>query len=286
MTNQTKKPVRRITAPDLIRMKTQGEAITMVTAYDYHSARLADSAGIDSLLIGDSLGMTMLGYDSTLPVTMDDMVYATKIVARTAKRALVVADLPFMSYQISVKEGMHNAARLVQEGGAQMVKLETATPHVLKLIKRLTEAGIPVMSHLGLTPQSVNAFGGFKGQGKTTSAAQILIEEARAVQEAGAAAVVLECIPSELAQLITQELHIPTIGIGAGHDCDGQVQVFQDLMGFGTFKPKHAKAFCDAETIFTQALQDYAQGCKARSFPTEVESTYFDDATRADLVIE
>lgn len=286
MTDQKNKPVRRVTAPDLARMKAQGEPITMLTAYDFHSARLADNAGVDTLLVGDSLGMTMLGYDSTLPVTMDDMVYATKIVARTAKRALVVGDLPFMSYQISVKEGMANAARLIKEGGAQMVKLETATDNTLKLISRLAEAGIPVMAHLGLTPQSVNSFGGYKTQGKTTSAAQVLIEEAKAVQDAGASALVLECIPSELAKVISETLYIPTIGIGAGPSCDGQVQVFHDLLGFGTFKPKHAKAFCDAETIFSAAIQEYITDCKSSEFPTQTESTYFDEATRAEFGLE
>lgn len=270
----TQAVLRRKTVNDFARMKREHEPIVMCTAYDFHSARLVDEAGIDSILVGDSLGMTMLGYDSTVPVTIDDMVLFTSIVARASKHAFLVADMPFMSYHISLEQAMLNAGRLVQEAGAQAVKIEGATPLTLKIIESLVGAGIPVVAHLGLTPQSINTLGGYKTQARDEAEAEKLLHDAGAVQSAGACAVVLECIPAELAARVTHALEIPTIGIGAGVDCDGQVQVFHDLMGFGTFKPKHAKRFAHAEEIFSEALQSYSQETKAHAFPTEEQTTH------------
>lgn len=248
----------------------------MCTAYDFHSARLAHAAGVDMLLVGDSLGMTMLGYDSTLPVTMDDMVRATQSVVRGAQGAFVVTDMPFMSYQSSFEEGMRNAGRLIKEGGAQAVKVEGATDDTLSLVEALVGAGIPVVAHLGLTPQSVNAFGGYGVQAKEARAATKLLLEARSVEGAGACAVVLECIPAELAVKVTEMLNIPTIGIGAGVGCNGEVQVFHDILGFGDFKPRHAKRFADAESYFTQALSDFVEQTRAGQFPDESNTTHVD----------
>ena len=221
--------------------KLKGDKITMLTAYDYSTAKLMDNAGINGILIGDSLGMTMLGYEDTLSVTMEDMIHHTACVARGAKNALVVADMPFMSYQVSVEEAVRNAGRLMKEGRAQAVKLEGGAS-VCKQIKAITEASIPVMAHLGLTPQSVNAFGGFKVQGKSLEAARTLIEDAKRVEEAGAFSVVLECVPAALAKIITETISIPTIGIGAGAGCDGQILVYQDMLGmYSDFTPQFVK---------------------------------------------
>lgn len=270
----TQSAIRRNTVNDFARMKRNHEPITMCTAYDFHSARLVDQAGIDSILVGDSLGMTMLGYDSTVPVTMDDMALFTSIVTRSTQHAFVVADMPFMSYHISLKDALKNARRLVQDAGAQAVKIEGATLLTLEIIEALVAAGIPVVAHLGLTPQSINTLGGYKTQGRGDEAASRLKEEALAVQEAGACAVVLECIPVELAEKISAELNIPTIGIGAGIACDGQVQVFHDLLGFGTFKPKHARHYAEAEQTFHDALTAYNADVKGRAFPTEDQTTH------------
>lgn len=266
--------VRRNTVQLFAQKKRDHEPIVMCTAYDFHSARLVDEAGIDTILVGDSLGMTMLGYDSTVPVTMDDMVYFTRIVKRATKRSFIVVDMPFMSYQVSVKGALRNAARLVQEAGAQAVKIEGATEQTLDIIKCLVDNGIPVVAHLGLTPQSINTLGSYKTQAKEETEAVKLVLDAKAVQDAGACAVVLECIPAELAKTVTENLAIPTIGIGAGLDCDGQVQVFHDVMGFGTFKPKHAENFAHAEQIFHEALVQYRDTVKDRTFPTEAQTTH------------
>lgn len=266
--------MRRKTVNDLARMKREHEPIVMCTAYDFHSARLVDESGIDSILVGDSLGMTMLGYDSTVPVTIDDMVYFTRIVSRASKRAFLVADMPFMSYHTSKEQAMTNAGRLIQEAGAQAVKIEGATPLTLDVTASLVAAGIPVVAHLGLTPQSINTLGGYSTQARDEAAAAQLLADAHAVEDAGACAVVLECIPAELALRVTNELHIPTIGIGAGISCDGQVQVFHDVLGFGTFKPKHAKRFAHAEEAFGEALRTYGTETKSRTFPTEEQTTH------------
>lgn len=268
--------LKKVTAPDFQKLKDAEERIVMCTAYDFHSARLADEAGVDTLLVGDSMGMTIMGYDSTIPVTMEDILFATRIVSRAAKRAFVVADLPFMSYHISSKHAMENAARLIQEGGAQAVKLEGATKRTLKVIKRLSEDGIPVVGHLGLTPQQITALGGYSVQGKSVEAAEKLIADALEVERMGAIAVVLELIPAELAEIITQRLSIPTIGIGAGINCSGEVQVFHDIMGFGSFRPRHARAFVDAEALLSEGLKTFVAEVKEGAFPTEGQTAHID----------
>ena len=251
------------------KMKNEGTKISMLTAYDYSTAKLVDEAGINSILVGDSLGMVMLGYEDTLSVTMEDMIHHTAAVARGAKNALVVGDMPFMSYEVSVEQAVINAGRLMKEGRANAVKLEGGV-RVAEQIKAITKAGIPVCAHIGLTPQSVNAFGGFKVQGKTAEAAQQMVEDALAVQEAGAFAVELECVPAKLAAIISEKLDIPTIGIGAGAGCDGQVLVYQDMLAlFSDFKPKFVKHFANAGEMMVQAFKDYDQEVKAGTYPTE-----------------
>lgn len=262
----------RVTTSDLQRAKNV-RPITMCTAYDYHSARLVDGAGIDTILVGDSLGMTMLGYDSTVPVTMEDVLTFTRIVTRSTHHAFVIADMPFMSYRLSHEKSLENATRLMQEGGAQAVKFEGAGPRITTLVTALKEGGIPVVAHLGLTPQSVNVFGGYKVQGKTDAAAAQLLADAHALEDAGAIMLVLECIPAALAERVTRELSIPTIGIGAGPACDGQVQVFHDLMGYGTFTPRHAKNYAHAEETFARALATYKEEVEAGQFPTQEQSS-------------
>lgn len=266
----------RVTALTLRTLKQEKKRIVMCTAYDYHGARIVDSAGVDSILVGDSLGMTMLGHSSTLPVTMDDMVSATAAVTRGADRPFIVADMPFMSYQHSYKEGMVNAGRLIKEGGAHAVKVEGATEDTLSLIDGLVGAGIPVVAHLGLTPQSVHALGGYSVQAKEVRAASRLMFEARAVEAAGACAVVLECIPAELARRISSLVKIPTIGIGAGAGCDGEVQVFHDVLGFGSFKPRHTKRYLEAEQLMSEALTHYVTDVRTGEFPGEEQTTHVD----------
>ncbi|WP_424899117.1 3-methyl-2-oxobutanoate hydroxymethyltransferase [Trichococcus sp.] len=261
--------------------KQKNERLTMLTAYDYSTAKLIDAAGIDSVLVGDSLGMVMLGYEDTLSVTMEDMIHHTKAVARGVKDALVVSDLPFMSYQTSVYDAVSNAGRLIKEGRAQAVKLEGGI-EVCPQIKAIVEASIPVMAHLGLTPQSVNAFGGFKVQGKDEEAARSLIEQAKAVEAAGAFAVVLECIPAKLADLITKSISIPTIGIGAGNGCDGQVLVYQDMLGlYSDFTPKFVKRYAEIGPQMQTAIKGYISEVKSGAFPA-VEHTF----ALSDAVIE
>ncbi len=264
------------TAATIIGQKQSGEKITMLTAYDYTTACIADGCGINSILVGDSLGMVMLGYDTTLPVTMEDMLHHTKAVSRGAKNAFVVADMPFMSYQTSVYDAVTNAGRLIKEGGAQAVKLEGGA-EVCEQIKAIVDSSIPVVGHLGLTPQSVNAFGGFKVQGKDYERAKRLIEDALKIQRAGACAVVLECIPAELAAIITEQLMIPTIGIGAGAHCDGQVLVYQDMLGLTQgHTPKFAKQFADVGALMRQGIAEYIEQTRASAFPAE-EHTYSSD---------
>ena len=272
-----------ITIRKLAAMKRAGEKIPMVTAYDYTAARIAAAAGIPILLVGDSLGMVVLGHDSTIPVTMDDMVRHTQMVRRGSAPALVVADLPFLAYQIDASHALRNAGRLLQEGGAHTVKLEGGVA-VADSVRRIVDAGIPVMGHIGLTPQSVNALGGYRVQGRTKAAAQRLLNDARALQDAGAYAVVLECVPAPLARLITQRLDIPTIGIGAGPDCDGQVQVFHDLLGlFSDFVPQHARRYANLADDIGAAFRQYAADVRRGAFPSAAESFTMNENLLSDL---
>ncbi len=255
------------TVATLQQQKLDGDKITMLTAYDYSTAKLVDECGVNTILVGDSLGMVMLGYEDTLSVTMEDMIHHTAAVTRGAKNALVVGDMPFMSYQTSVYDAVVNAGRLMKEGRCQAVKLEGGAS-VCPQIKAITEASIPVVAHIGLTPQSVNAFGGFKVQGKSEADARRLIEEAKAVEAAGAFAIVLECIPAKLAKLITESVSIPTIGIGAGADCDGQVLVYQDMLAlFSDFKPKFVKHFANAGEVMKRGFTEYIKEVKEGTFP-------------------
>ena len=275
--------VKRVTVLNIQEMKRNGERIPMITAYDYPTARLVDEAGIPMILVGDSLGMAVLGYDSTLPVTMEDMLHHIKAVARGAQRALIVGDMPFMSYQTDVPTAIRNAGRLLQEGGAQTVKLEGGVA-VAETVRRIVECGIPVMGHIGLTPQSVNQLGGYKVQGKTPKAAARLLRDAQALEEAGAFAVVLETVPAPLGRLISQRLSIPTIGIGAGVDCDGQVQVVHDMLGlFTDFLPRHAKRYALLADATREAVGRYAQEVREGTFPTEKESFSMDESVLAEL---
>ena len=275
----------RVTARHITQMKAKGEKIPMITAYDYTSARLADEAGVPLLLVGDSLGMVVLGYDSTIPVTMEDMLHHIKAVSRGAKNAHVVGDLPFMTYHVDASQALTNAGRLVQEGGAQSVKLEGGET-VAKTVHRIVECGIPVMGHIGLTPQSANALGGYRVQGRGRKEAVQLVKDACALEESGAYAVVLELVPAPLARLISQRLTIPTIGIGAGPHCDGQVQVLHDMLGlFTDFVPKHTKQYLQLAEDMKGALGRYAQEVKDGSFPTAKESFDMDETVVEELIV-
>lgn len=255
------------------KQKDEHKKITMLTAYDYSTAKIMDKAGINSILVGDSLGMVMLGYEDTLSVTMEDMLHHTKAVARGAKNALIVADMPFMSYQTSIYDAVYNAGRLIKEGRAQAVKLEGGAA-VCPQIKAITDASIPVMAHIGLMPQSVNVFGGFKVQGKSEAAAKRILEEAKQVEKAGAFAVVLECVPADLAKLVTKSVSIPTIGIGAGADCDGQVLVYQDMLDmYGDFKPKFVKQFAHVGEEMEKGIKAYIDETQNGVFP-QAEHTF------------
>ncbi len=265
------------TAATLMAQKQSGDRITMLTAYDYTTARIEDECGVNSILVGDSLGMVMLGYENTLPVTMEDMIHHTAAVARGAENAFVVADMPFMSYQTGVRDAVINAGRLVKEGGANAVKLEGGA-EVCEQIRAIVDASIPVVAHLGLTPQSVNAFGGYKVQGKTLDKAQKLIDDAMKIQDAGACAVVLECVPAKLAEIITKKLTIPTIGIGAGAGCDGQVLVYQDMLGLNTgHTAKFVKIFAEAGKAMREGFKAYIEETKAGSFPAQEHTYKIDD---------
>lgn len=257
--------------------KRKGEKLTMLTAYDYSTAKLMDEAGVNSILVGDSLGNVMLGYEDTLSVTMEDMIHHGAAVSRGAKNALVVIDMPFMSYQTSVYDAVVNAGRLMKEGRGNAVKLEGGI-EVCPQIKAIVNSGIPVCAHLGLTPQSINAFGGHKVQGKTEAAAKKLIEDAKAVQEAGAFAIVLECVPKKLADIVTKEIDIPTIGIGAGNGCDGQVLVYQDLLGmFSDFTPKFVKKYANVGEVMKAAFKGYIEEVASGAFPAEEHEYKIDD---------
>lgn len=274
----------RLSIHKLKEWKAEGRKFAMVTAYDFPTARLAEQAGIPIILVGDSLGSVVLGYESTLPVTMEEMLHHTKAVVRATQRAIIVADMPFMSYQANPDEAMANAGRLLKEGGATAVKLEGGS-HIVPLVHRMVECGIPVMGHLGLTPQSINQFGGHKVQGKTPAAAAKLIADARALEEAGAFAVVLETIPAPLARMVTERLSIPTIGIGAGPNCDGQVQVLHDILGIYDDQRvlKHAKRYAVVGAVIREALRQYAAEVESGAFPTAEHSFDMDEATLREL---
>lgn len=263
------------------KAKETGEKLTMLTAYDYSTARLMDEAGVNSILVGDSLGNVMLGYENTLSVTMEDMIHHIKAVKRGVKNALIVGDMPFMSYQVSTEQAVENAGRLIKEGGADVVKLEGGAD-VCEQIKAIVKATIPVCAHIRLTPQSINAFGGFKVQGKSIEAAQKLIDDALAVEEAGAFAVVIEGVPAEIAAIITEKLSIPTIGIGAGAGCDGQVLIYQDMLAmFSDFTPKFVKKYAEVGQIMSNAFETFIKEVKDGTFPQK-EHTYKIDSSVVD----
>jgi 3-methyl-2-oxobutanoate hydroxymethyltransferase len=273
----------RVSITQIKEMKQKGEKIAMLTAYDYSTAKLIDEAGIPLILVGDSLGMVVLGYESTIPVTMDEMIHHTKAVVRGAKQALVVGDMPFMTYQVSFEDALRNAARFIQEGGAQAIKLEGGEI-MAETVKRVVSCGIPVMGHIGLTPQSINQLGGFKVMGKTPEAAIRLINDAKALDDAGVFAIVLECVPEPLSKLITEKVNTPTIGIGAGKYCDGQVQVISDLLGLYTdFVPKHAKQYVRLSDSIKKATADYISEVQTGTFPTEKQSYAMDKSVLAKL---
>jgi len=273
----------RITISQIKEMKQKGEKITMLTAYDYSTAKIIDEVGIPLILVGDSLGQVVLGYESTIPVTIDEMLHHTKAVVRGTKRAMVIGDMPFMTYHVSIEDALRNAARFIQEGGAQAVKLEGGVT-VAEKVKRIVECGIPVMGHIGLTAQSIHQLGGHKVQGRTPEAAARLLEDARVLEQAGAFAIVLETIPTPLATLITKSISIPTIGIGAGIGCDGQVLVINDMLGsFTDFVPKHAKQYVKLTDIIRKAVTEYDNEVKAGTFPTEKHSFTMDESILAKL---
>ncbi len=280
-------PQRKKVTTSLFRQKKErGEPITMLTAYDYPTALAEDQAGIDSILVGDSLGMVVLGYPNTLPVTMDDMLHHAGAVARGAKYALLIGDMPFMSYQVSTEEAVRNAGRFLQEAGMEAVKLEGGRERA-DAVRAIVSAGIPVMGHLGLTPQSINQLGGFRPQGKSASAARRLLEDALLLEEAGCFSLVLESVPARLAELVSRRLCIPTIGIGAGIGCDGQVLVTHDLLGlFDRFTPKFVKKYADFHTEMKQAFNEYKSDVENRAFPSREHSVEMEESEWAQLMKE
>jgi 3-methyl-2-oxobutanoate hydroxymethyltransferase len=275
---------KKVTTRTLRQKKAKGEPITMLTAYDYATAQAVDLAGIDVILVGDSLGMVVLGYETTLPVTMDDMLHHCKAVARGARTALLIGDMPFMSYQVSVPEAVRNAGRFLQEAGMDAVKLEGGRER-RDAVEAIVSSGIPVMGHLGLTPQSVHQLGGFQAQAKTTAAAERLIDDALQLQEAGCFAIVLESIPARLGRWVSAHLDIPTIGIGAGPGCDGQVLVTHDLLGlFDRFTPKFVRKYADLHAEMARAFKAYAADVKSGAFPTEEHSVEMPDEAWESLL--
>ncbi len=273
----------RYTINDIKEMKLKGQRIPMLTAYDYPTSKLLDQAGIPVLLVDDSLAQVVLGYESTVRVTIEEMLHHTRAVVRGTQHALIVSDMPFMSYQTDVPTAIHNAGRFLQEAGAQAVKLEGGE-RMAETVRRIVECGIPVMGHIGLTPQSVYQLGGYKVQGKTPKAAAQLVRDASALQDAGAFSIVLESVPAPLSRLITQKLAIPTIGIGAGVHCDGQVQVLPDMMGmFTDFTPKHAKQYANLADVYKEAAARYMQEVQEGAFPTAKESFSMDESVLSEL---
>jgi 3-methyl-2-oxobutanoate hydroxymethyltransferase len=283
----TKTTQTKITIPYLWRKKEKKEKIVVLTAYDYPTAQIIDQAGVDIILVGDSLGMVVLGYPDTLPVTMEEMLHHTKAVTRAVKQALVVADMPYLSYHFSPEVGVANAARFIKEARADAVKIEGATPARLKLISFLQEAEIPVMGHVGLTPQSIRQLGEYRVQGKNISQAKRILQEALELERAGVFALVLESIPRELAQIITQKLSIPTIGIGAGPDCDGQVLVLHDMLGLtANISPKFVKKYLDGQHLFRQAIEQYVREVKDSQYPDENHSYHLNTHSSDQLIRE
>lgn len=273
----------RVTTSDIRRLKTEGKRFVALTAYDAVTARILDEVGVPLLLVGDSLGMVVLGYENTIPVTLADILHHTRAVVRGSRRALVVADMPFMTYQRSVDQALENAGRCIQEGGAQAVKLEGGRT-MEGTIARLVAVGIPVLGHVGLTPQSVHQLGGFKVQGKTLEAARRLVEDAEAVERSGAFAIVLECIPAEIAHVITERLTIPTLGIGAGPFCDAEIQVSSDILGWQPdFSPKHTRPYAKLAETASSAIRSFQEDVTTGRFPTEKESFSVPDAVVAQL---
>ena len=271
----------KITVATLKERKQRKTPITMLTSYDYAMARMVDNAGIDMILVGDSLGNVVLGYESTIPVTVDDMIHHAKAVCRGVNQAMVVVDMPFMSYQISVVDALRNAGRIMKESGAQAVKVEGGK-EIIEVVRAMVDAGIPVVGHLGLTPQSIHQLGGFKVQGKDMETAQKMIDDAKLLADAGVCALVLECVPEKLAQKITDTIHVPTIGIGAGNVCDGQVLVVNDMLGmYSDFTPKFVKKFTDLSKLMQEAIEEYKQEVINREFPAK-EHTF----TMSDEVLE
>ena len=268
---------KKVTTLTLRQKKERGEPITMLTAYDYPTALAMDKAGVDAILVGDSLAMVVLGYENTLPVTMEEMLHHSRAVARGAKSALLIGDMPFMSYQVSVEEATRNAGRFLQQGGMDAVKLEGGRERA-EAVRSITSAGIPVMGHIGLTPQSVNQLGGFRAQGKTALAARRLVEDALILEEAGCFSIVLESVPARLAELISKKISIPTIGIGAGVGCDGQVLVTHDLLGlFDRFTPKFVKKYADFHHEMQRAFTDYIEDVETKRFPAPEHTVEMDD---------
>jgi 3-methyl-2-oxobutanoate hydroxymethyltransferase len=273
----------RVTTRNVQEFKKKGQKFAVLTAYDYPTAKLVEEAGVPVILVGDSLGQVVLGYDSTVKVTMEEMLHHTKAVVRGTQRAMVVGDMPFLSYNLDEAQALQNAGRFLQEAGAQAVKLEGGV-HVADTVKRITEAGIPVMGHIGLTPQSVHQLGGYRVQGKTSAEAHELVEDALALEAAGAFSVVLELIPTSVAETISQRLTIPTIGIGAGVGCDAQVQVINDMLGLNTdFVPKHAKRYATLGETMRDAIAAYAAEVQAGAFPTDIESFLTEDSILKDI---
>jgi len=273
----------RITINQIKDMKRKGEKITMLTAYDYSTAKIVDEVGIPLILVGDSLGMVVLGYESTIPVTIEECLHHTKAVVRGTKKVLVVGDMPFMTYHTSVEEALKNAARFIQEAGAQAIKLEGGVT-VAEKVRRIVECGIPVMGHIGLTPQSIHHLGGYKIQGRTSETAVKMLKDAQALEEAGVFGIVLETVPTPLATLITQKISVPTIGIGAGIGCDGQIQIINDILGSYTdFVPKHTKQYTKLADIMSSAITEYYNEVKAGTFPTDKQSFSMDESILAGL---
>jgi 3-methyl-2-oxobutanoate hydroxymethyltransferase len=273
----------RVTINQIREMKEKGERITMLTAYDYSTAKIVDQVGIPLILVGDSLGMVMLGYETTIPVTIDVMLHHSKAVVRGTQNALIVGDMPFMTYHTSVEDALRNAARFIQEAGCQAVKLEGGVT-VAEKVRRVVECGIPVMGHIGLTPQSVHQLGGHRVQGRSSEAATRILEDARALEEAGVFSMVLESVPVQLAGLITEKVSVPTIGIASGPNCDGQVQIINDILGsFTDFVPRHAKQYAKLADIIHDAVADYYEEVKAGTFPTKKHSFSMDESMLAEL---
>jgi len=267
---------QKVTVPHLLEMKGKGEKITAITAYDYPTAKIVDAAGVDVILVGDSLGMVVLGYDNTIPVTMEDMIHHTKAVSRGTQRALIVGDMPYFSYHVSEEESIHNASRFLKEAGAHAVKIEGASRSRLNLVNALVEAEIPVMGHIGLTPQSILHLGQFKVRGKDVEEAKRILKEAQNLERAGVFSVILECVPLELARIITDKLDVPTIGIGAGPECDGQILVFHDLVGFlDSYMPKFVKKYANLYESLTHTVRTYSEEVKNGSFPDDSCSYHF-----------